>query len=103
MYPRSWCVRLQNPCHAVLQVPVTLQLLQAAFSSIPNLLHLLLISQSELQQESHAGLSAYFSKSMHGNGSGLWLYECSRQAVLPTLQVRALLSSYGLSSSNSMS
>lgn len=75
---------------AVLQVPVTLKLLQAAFTSIPSLLHLLLVSHSEVQQGSHAGLSAYFNKALHSSDSGLWLYECGRKAVLPSLQARAV-------------
>jgi hypothetical protein len=68
-------------------VPVTLQLLRAAFASVPVLTHLLLVRHNELQTEAQAGLSAAFSKVMHSSSSGLWLYECSRRAVLPPLQV----------------
>jgi hypothetical protein len=67
-------------------VPVTLQLLRAAFSAVPVLTHLLMVSHTELHPESQAGLSAAFSRVMHSS-SGLWLYECSRRAVLPSLQV----------------
>jgi hypothetical protein len=69
------------------QVPVTLQLLRAAFSSVPVLTHLLLVRHTELQPEAQPGLSAAFSKAMHSSSSGLWLYECSRRAVLLPLQV----------------
>lgn len=75
---------LHAACH---QVPVTLQLLRAAFSSVPVLTHLLLVRHTELQPEAQPGLSAAFSKAMHSSSSGLWLYECSRRAVLPPLQV----------------
>uniref|UniRef100_A0A383WNS6 Cilia- and flagella-associated protein 61 N-terminal domain-containing protein n=1 Tax=Tetradesmus obliquus TaxID=3088 RepID=A0A383WNS6_TETOB len=73
---------------AHVQVPVTLQLLRATFSSVPVLTHLLLVRHTELQPEAQPGLSAAFSKAMHSSSSGLWLYECSRRAVLPPLQVR---------------
>lgn len=75
----------------VMQVSVTLQLLQAAFSYIPVLTRLLLISHAELQQETDVGLAAVFNKVMHSSSSGLWLYECNRKTVMPTLQVSKLL------------
>lgn len=84
-----------------------LQLLQQAFTRMPYLKQVLLVSdldfdadiqkQQQQRQQTHAltlpdTAATLFAKSARVSNTGPWLYECSRQLALPPLQVKGCIS-----------
>lgn len=82
-----------------------LQLLQQAFTRMPYLKQVLLVSdldfdadiqQQQQQQQTQAPMvpdtaATLFAKATRVGDTGPWLYECSRELALPPLQVCWLL------------
>jgi hypothetical protein len=89
---------------AVQEGPALLQLLQHAFQTMPHVQQVLMVSQLDFeadiqqqqqQQEQQQGQApavpdtavTLFAQATYISGSSAWLYDCSRQVVLPPLQV----------------